>query len=174
MNTLSEGHITSSAPVLLAPVIVLILASIHALVDNDGLAAKNAVTLIKSTLCAAALALAAVMAAGDFELPLIEADKPEWSLHFGLLSTALLVIVSFTSLVIAKGTVSHDVVNTSKGNVARWNVAVLFSVMAMILCGNMSALVTRCLIAVVGVLKVYATAPEILPALTSSGMKARA
>lgn len=174
MSTLSEGHITSSAPVLLAPFIVLLLASIHALVDNDGLPARNAVTLIKSTFCGAVLALAAVMAAGDFELPLIEADKPEWSLHFGLLSTALLVIVSFTSLVIAKGTVRSNVANTSKGNIARWNVAVLFSVMAMILSGNMSALVIGCFIAAVGVLKVYATAPGILPALTSGGMNASA
>ncbi len=173
MHTLSTLHIIST-PELAAPLAVLLLASINALLDKSGQASRNAITIAKSALCAALLALAAVLVVGPFKLVTVEVGGLVLSLTFGLLPAALILIASFTSLLIAKGTASHHAADSAKDNVARWNIAGLFLVTAMILSGNEVALVAASIIAVIGVLKLHSTSPGILGSLTAGSMNSPA
>jgi hypothetical protein len=169
MHTLSTLHIIS-APALAAPLAVLLLASINALLDIGGQASSNAITIAKSALCAALLALAAVLVVGPFKLATVEVSGFVLSLTFGLLPAALILIASFTSLLIAKGTNSHHAADSAKDSIARWNIAGLFLVTAMILSGNAVTIAAACIIAGFGVLKLQAASPEMLGALTTGSM----
>ena len=173
MHTLSTLHIIS-APALAAPLAVLLLASINALLDNSGQAAQNAITIAKSALCAALLALAAVLVVGPFKLETVEVAGFVLSLTFGLLPAMLILTVSFASLLIAKGITSYYAFEPAKDNVACWNIAGLFLVTAMIMSGNAVALVTACVIALAGVLKLNAASPGFLGSLAMGLMKTTA
>lgn len=173
MHTLSTLHIIS-APALAAPLAVLLLASINALLDNSGQAAQNAITIAKSALCAALLALAAVLVVGPFKLETVEVAGFVLSLTFGLLPAMLILTVSFASLLIAKGITSYYAFEPAKDNVACWNIAGLFLVTAMIMSGNAAALVTACVIALAGVLKLNAASPGFLGSLAMGLMKTTA
>jgi len=173
MHTLSTLHIIS-APALAAPLAVLLLASINALLDNSGQAAQNAITIAKSALCAALLALAAVLVVGPFKLETVEVAGFVLSLIFGLLPAMLILTVSFASLLIAKGITSYYAFEPAKDNVACWNIAGLFLVTAMIMSGNAAALVTACVIALAGVLKLNAASPGFLGSLAMGLMNSPA
>jgi|GEM_PF-6794110 len=173
MHTLSTLHIIS-APALAAPLAVLLLASINALLDNSGQAAQNAITIAKSALCAALLALAAVLVVGPFKLETVEVAGFVLSLTFGLLPAMLILTVSFASLLIAKGITSYYAFEPAKDNVACWNIAGLFLVTAMIMSGNAAALVTACVIALAGVLKLNAASPGFLGSLAMGLMNSPA
>jgi len=173
MHTLSTLHIIS-APALAAPLAVLLLASINALLDNGGKASSNAITIAKSALCAALLALAAVLVVGPFMLATVEVGGFVLSLTFGLLPAMLILTASFTSLLIAKGTTSHRASESAKDSIARWNIASLFLVTAMILSGNAVALIAASILAVIGVLKLHSTSPGIMGSLTAGSMNSPA
>ena len=173
MHTVSILH-TISAPALAAPLAVLLLASINALLDNGGQASRNAITIAKSALCAAFIALAAVLVVGPFKLETVEVAGFVLSLTFGLLPATLILIASLTSLLIAKGTTSHHAADSAKDSIARWNIAGLFLVTAMILSGNAVALAAASIIGVIGVLKLHSTSPGILGALTTGSMNSPA
>ncbi len=170
MHTLATLHIIS-APALAAPLAVLLLASINALLDNGGQVAQNAITIAKSALCAALLALAAVLVVGPFKLETVEVAGFVLSLTFGLLPAMLILTVSFTSLLIAKGITSYYAFEPVKDNVVCWNIAGLFLVTAMIMSGNAVALVTACVISLAGLLKLNAASPGFLGSLAMSLMK---
>ncbi len=169
MNT-SSAHPIIPAEALTVPLAVLFLASVNALLENGGQAARNAITIANSALCAAALAVAAVLVAGPFKLVMAEVGGLELSLTFGLLHATLVVIACFASLLIAKGTAGHDAADSVKDSTARWNIAILFLTAAMIMSGDVFAMAGACIIAVAGVLKLHATSPGILAAVTSSGL----
>lgn len=173
MNALSAPHLIS-APALAAPLAVLLLASINALLDNGGQAARNAVTIAKSALCAAALSLAAVLVAGPFQLVLATFDGLTLSLGFGLLPVSLFGIACFASLLIAKGTAVHEVAATVKDSIARWNIALLLTAGVMILSGSLALVAGGCVIAGAGFFKAQAIIPGVLQGLTSSRMKTMA
>lgn len=173
MNTLTAPHLLP-APELAAPLAVLALASIHALLDNIGKAAMNAVTIAKSAFCAAALSLAGVLLAGHFELVLATFGGLRLSFEMNLLSVSLFVIACLASLLIAKGTVVHEVAAPLKDSIARWNIALLFTACAMILSGSLALAAGGCVIAGAGFFKAQAIIPGVLQGLTSSRMKTMA
>ncbi len=170
MNTQSAPHLIS-ASALAVPLAVLLLASINALLENGGQAARNAVTIAKSALCAAALSLAAVLVAEPFQLVLMTFGGLTLSLSLGPLPVSLLLSVCFTSLLLAKETTVHEAAGSVKDSIARWNIAVLFTACAMILSGSLIFAAVGCVIAVAGLLKAHAAIPGILPVLTNGRMK---
>jgi hypothetical protein len=169
MITPSAHHIIPAAS-LTVPLAVLFLASVNALLENGGQAARNAITIANSALCAAVIAAAVVLIVGPFKLVTAEIGGLELSLTFGLLQATLVLIACFTSLLIAKGTAGRHAANSVKDSTARWNISILFLTAAMILSGNVFALAAACIIAAAGVLKLHTTSPGILAALTSSGV----
>ncbi len=170
MNALSAPHIIS-ASALAAPLAVLLLASINALLDNGGQAARNAVTIAKSVLCVSVLSLIAVMVAGHLQLVLMTFGELALGLNLSLLTVSLLLAASFSSLLIAKATTIHAAADSVRGSIARWNISVLFMVCAMILSGNLVCAAIASVITVTGVLIAYTTLPSILPGFTNGGMK---
>lgn len=168
MNTSSAHHIIPAAA-LTVPLAVLFLASVNALLENGGQAARNAITIANSALGAAVIVAVVVLVVGPFKLVTAEVGGLELSMTFGLLQATLILIASFTSLLIAKGTAGLHAADSVKDSTARWNIAILFLTAALMMSGSVFALACACIIAVAGVLKLHATSPGILTALTSSG-----
>lgn len=167
---ISSAHPLVSTPSLAVPMAVLLLASINALMEGGGHAARNAIIIARSALGASALAFAAVLGVGPLELAAAEAGGPLPGLSIGPLQAALILMACITSLLIAQGTLAHPAPDSQKDNTARGNITVLLAVVAMMTSGGVFALLSSSLVSIIAVLGLESTSPGIL----SAGINGRA
>lgn len=167
---ISSIHHHVSTPSLAAPMAVLLLASVNALLEGGGHAAGNALIIARSAVAAAVLAFAAVLGVGPLELAAAETDGLVLNLGIGPLQAALMLMACITSLLIAHGTLADPAPQSQKDKIARGNITLLFTVVAMMAAGGVFALLSSSLVAVIAVLGLHSSSPGIL----SAGINGRA
>lgn len=128
---------TLEAPALLAPLLVIALAILHAILVERGNVALNVSRIARGLFLAALLAAGMVAMVGPVEVVLAAVGAVKLGLYFDALSVLMLALVTFLGVVITRFSVNYLQGDPGRARFSRWLLLTLGSVSMLVISSNL-------------------------------------